>query len=280
MAGVSVLGPKPLPGSPAEKAGLRTGDLILKVNDRSVQGLDLAQVIMLIRGPADTEVRLLIQRSDGAQAELPVRRTVITVPTTETRVLEDGIAYLALAECNARASREVLAGLQQLLANHPPALILDLRGNPGGYLYVAKEVASQFLAQGLVLIERGSDGTETRHQVRPGGVATDIPLVVLVDAGTASAAEIIAGAIQDQERGILVGEQTFGKGSVQTTERLSDGSALQITIRRWYTPNDRQIQGEGLTPDVVAERTEDDILAQRDPQLDCAVAYLRLQTSR
>jgi carboxyl-terminal processing protease len=157
---------------------------------------------------------------------------------------------------------------------------LDLRGNPGGYLHVAEEVASQFLAQGVILIERASDGTETRHEVRPGGLATDVPLVVLVDGGTASAAEIITGAIQDQKRGTIIGEQTFGKGSVQTTERLSDGSALQLTIRRWYTPNDRQIHGIGLSPDIVVERTEEDILAQRDPQLERAMAYLRSQIAQ
>jgi carboxyl-terminal processing protease len=140
---------------------------------------------------------------------------------------------------------------------------------------VAKELASQFIDRGVLLIERSSDGTEIRHEARPGGLATEIALVVLVDAGSASAAEIIAGAIQDSGRGLLIGEQTFGKGSVQTTERLSDGSALQITIRRWYTPNDRQIQGLGLTPDVVVERTEDDILSNRDPQLDRAIEHLR-----
>jgi carboxyl-terminal processing protease len=271
---------KPLPGSPAEKAGLDVGDLILKVDDKPVQGLDLVEVIMLIRGPAQTEVRLLMLRLDGTESEVTIRRAVIELPTTETRVLDQGIAYLALSECNARAPREVTDGLRQLLASHPPALILDLRGNPGGYLHVAKEVASQFLADGLVLIERSSDGTETEHKAQAGGQATEIPLVVLVDAGTASAAEIIAGAIQDQNRGILVGEQTFGKGSVQTTERLSDGSALQLTIRRWYTPNGRQIQGEGLSPDVSVQRTEEDILAQRDPQLDRAIAYLSAQTAQ
>jgi carboxyl-terminal processing protease len=151
---------------------------------------------------------------------------------------------------------------------------MDLRGNPGGYLHVAKDIASEFIADGLLLIERDSEGRETLHDARSGGTATEIPLVVLVDRGSASAAEIIAGAIQDNDRGVLVGERSFGKGSVQITERLSDGSGLQITTRRWYTPSDRQIEGQGLTPDIEVEMADEDLLAQRDPQLERAIAYL------
>jgi carboxyl-terminal processing protease len=268
---------RPLPGSPAEKAGLQPGDIILEVDGVPMQGMDLIQAILLIRGPQNTDVHLVIQQPDGGTSQVVIQRTVIEVPTTEVRVLEGNIAYLALWECNARAPREVHDGLETLLEANPPALIFDLRGNPGGYLHVAKDVASEFIDRGLLLIERGSDGSETRHEARPGGLATDVPLVVLVDGASASAAEIIAGAIQDHQRGILIGEQTFGKGSVQSTERLSDGSALQITIRRWYTPNDRQIQGQGLTPDIEVEMTEEDLLAQRDPQLERAVSYLLSQ---
>jgi carboxyl-terminal processing protease len=172
----------------------------------------------------------------------------------------------------------VRSALDQLLKSKPLGLIFDLRGNPGGYLHVAAEIASEFLPDGLVVIERSSDGQETRHQAQRGGRATQIPLVVLVDQGSASASEIVAGAIQDRERGMLIGEQTFGKGSVQITEQLSDSSGLQITIRRWHTPNDHQIDGKGLTPDIKVELTEDDLKAQRDPQLAKAVEYLLSQT--
>jgi carboxyl-terminal processing protease len=268
---------KPLSGSPAEKAGLRPGDIIVEVDGVAIQGMDLIQAIMLIRGPQNTEVHLVVEHVDGRTSQVALRRAVIEVPTSEIQVLEGGIAYLALFECNARAPSEVRDGLKTLLEANPPALILDLRGNPGGFLHVAKEVASEFLDHGLVLIERGSDGSETQHQARPGGLATELPLVVLVDGASASAAEIIAGAIQDHQRGTLIGEKTFGKGSVQSTERLSDGSALQITIRRWYTPNDRQIQGQGLTPEIEVEMTEEDLLARRDPQLQRAVTYLLSQ---
>jgi len=266
---------KPLPGSPAEAAGLQSGDIILEVDGQAVRGMDLVQAISLIRGPRDTEVELLIQR-EGRDAKLfSIRRQQITVPITEARELEEGIAYLALWECNGRAPAEVEERLQELMEAGPKGLILDLRGNPGGFLYVAVDVASQFLDSGLILTERGTEGQETRHEAKPGGLATDVPLAVLVDAGTASAAEIIAGAIQDRARGIVIGSTTFGKGSVQTTERLSDGSALQVTIRRWYTPNGQEIHGRGLVPDIQVDLTEDDLASGRDPQLEKATSYLQ-----
>jgi carboxyl-terminal processing protease len=268
---------RPLSGSPAEKAGLHPGDTVLEVDGVAIQGLDLIQAIMHIRGPPNTEVRLVVEHVGGGRSQVVIRRAVIEVPTSEIRVLEGGIGYVAVFECNARAPRELRDGLKTLSEANPPALILDLRGNPGGYLHVAKQVASEFIDHGLLLIERGRDGGEAKHQARPGGLATELPLVVLVDGASASAAEIIAGAIQDRQRGILIGETTFGKGSVQSTERLSDGSALQITIRRWYTPNDRQIQGRGLTPDIEVKVTEEDLLEQRDPQLERAVSYLLSQ---
>ncbi len=271
---------KTLADSPAEKAGLRSGDLILEVDGHAVQGLDLFQAILLIRGEAGTEVRVLVERMEDDPTEVTIRRAIITVPATEARMLEEGIGYLAIYECSARAPAEVRDALRQLLAKDVRALVLDLRGNPGGYLHVAKEIASEFLDGGLVLIERNIDGSETRHQASSGGLAVQIPLVVLVDGGSASAAEIMAGAIQDRGRGSLVGEQTYGKGSVQINERLSDGSALQITIRRWYTPNDRQIQGQGLSPDIVVERSEEDLRAGLDPQLDRARSYVMSQVTQ
>jgi carboxyl-terminal processing protease len=265
---------RPIPGSPGEQVGLKPGDIILEVDGESITGMDLVQAIHLIRGPQGTEVRLLVQDTDGNAWEAVITRALIEIPTTESRVLEDGIAYLAVYDCNARAPREAREALKQLLGEDPGGLILDLRGNPGGYLHVAKEIASEFIADGLLLIERDSEGRETLHNARRGGTATEIPLVVLVDRGSASAAEIIAGAIQDNDRGILVGERSFGKGSVQITERLSDGSGLQITTRRWYTPADRRIEGQGLTPDIDVDMTDEDLLAQRDPQLERAIAYL------
>jgi len=158
--------------------------------------------------------------------------------------------------------------------NELDGLIFDLRGNRGGYLAVAVEVTSEFVGEGPILIERFKDGQERRYPVERGGRALDVPLVVLVDGGSASASEIAAGAIQDTGRGILIGTTTLGKGSVQTVHELSDGSELRVTIARWFTPNDRAIHGVGLEPDIEIKWTEEDILDEQDPQLDRAIEYL------
>ena len=268
---------KPIPDSPGEQAGLRSGDIILEVDGIWIQGMSLVEAISLIRGPEGSTVAVRVRSSDGLERQASIVRAQIEVPTTESRMLEQGIAYLAVYDCNAQATKGVREGLDDLLQNSPAALILDLRGNPGGYLHVAKEIANEFLDDGRILIERDSSGRETVHPASRGGRATGIPLVVLVDAGSASAAEIIAGAIQDNGRGVLVGQTTFGKGSVQVTERLSDGSALQVTIRRWYTPADRLIEGQGLMPDVPVTMSEDDFQAGRDPQLERAIQLLLSQ---
>ena len=269
---------KTLAGSPAEHADIKAGDLILEVDGTSLQDKDVSQAISMIRGPSGSQVRLLIQRGSEAPFEVVLTRAVVSIPTVESRMLQNGIAYLSLAEFNAKATAGVRAALAELLKQNPRGLILDLRGNPGGYLHVADEVASEFLADGVTVTERGRDGAEVVHKASPGGKATKIPLAVLVDAGSASASEIVAGAIQDHNRGILVGEKTYGKGSVQITQSLSDGSGLQVTIRRWYTPAGHQIDGVGLTPDIPVTVSEEDLQALRDPALQRAVTYLLSQT--
>jgi carboxyl-terminal processing protease len=165
--------------------------------------------------------------------------------------------------------------LTALLRDDPAGLILDLRGNPGGLLDVAVEIGSQFVGEGDILSERFADGTARNYPAEPGGLATSIPLAVLVDEGSASASEIVAGAIQDTGRGPLIGTQTFGKGSVQLPITLSDGSMLRVTRARWFTPEGRAIHGTGLVPNIVVERSDADRSAGRDPQLDRAVRYLR-----
>lgn len=269
---------KLIPGAPAEQTNLKVGDIILEVDGKSIQGLDMAQAISLIRGPKGTRVRLLVKHPGGDTEEISITRAIVEIPTVESRMLDHDIAYLRLWEFNARATALVRESLKELLAKNPAGLVLDLRGNPGGYLHIVVQIASEFIPEGLVVIERSSKGQETKHSVSGLGIATQIPLAVLVDEGSASAAEILAGAIQDHKRGVLIGERTFGKGSVQITERLSDQSALQVTIRRWYTPADRAIEGQGLVPDIEVEFTAEDLQAQRDPQLEQAVAYLLSQT--
>jgi carboxyl-terminal processing protease len=195
------------------------------------------------------------------------------MPTVEARRLADGqIGYIRLFEFNQRAPDEFKTALRRLLKDKPGGLILDLRDDPGGYLDVAIDVAGQFIADGVIATEHNKDGKEQVHQARPGGLATDagLRLVVLVNKGTASASEIVAGAIKDRGRGVLIGETTFGKGSVQITYDLSDKSELRVTITHWYTPNGRQIHGVGLVPDIEVANSA----AGQDAQLDRAVQYL------
>ncbi len=271
---------QPLADQPAIEAGLRAADIVLSVDGTALEGMNIYEAISLIRGPAGTVVRLLIQRAGVEEPfEVEVVRARIEVPMVESRLLEDGVAYLRLNEFGQTATEEIKQALRALLEQSPDGLILDLRGNPGGYLATAIEVSSQFLAEGPILIERFRDETERVYDPVAGGLATDIPLVVLVDGGSASASEIVAGAIQDSARGILVGTTTLGKGSVQLVNTLSDGSQLRVTTARWFTPAGRAIHGEGLEPDIQVEITEADIAADRDPQLERAIEYLREGTA-
>jgi carboxyl-terminal processing protease len=190
-------------------------------------------------------------------------------------MLDSGIAYLALSTFGDHTTRDLRKALKELLAQEPKGLILDLRYNGGGYLQTAVEVTSEFINSGNVLLEQYGDGTITEYKAEKGGLALDIPMVVLVNEGSASASEITAGALQDAGRARLVGVTTYGKGTVQKWLPLQDDAgAVRITIARWLTPKERQINGAGLTPDVVVEMTEEDYAADRDPQLDKAVELL------
>ena len=265
---------EPMEDSPALRAGLRTGDIVLKVDGQEMQGLDLVQAIALIRGPKGTQVTLLILR-EGVQEpfEVKVTREQIDLPTVATRQLEGGIAYLRLTEFNNQAATKLRDGLRELLAGNPRALVFDLRGNPGGYLHISVQVASEFIRSGLVVTERDAGGKVTEYKAEGNGLAFDIPLVVLVDGGSASAAEIVAGAIQDTGRGVLIGRQTYGKGSVQVSHPLSDGGSLRVSIARWYTPKGHQLDGSGLVPDVIVPM-EEDLDRDRDLVLERAIEYL------
>jgi carboxyl-terminal processing protease len=266
---------EPLPGRPALQAGLQRGDLVLKVDDTPIQNMTLMEAVSLIRGPAGTTVHLTILRKGVREPfEVAIVRERIELEVVESRMLDDDIAYVKLAEFNAKATKELKKVLQDMMAQEPKGLILDLRSNPGGYLQTSVEVASQFLDEGLVLTEKGKGNLEREYPAEDDGLATEVPLAVLVNAGSASASEIVAGAIQDSGRGILVGERTFGKGSVQLPHTLSDGSELRVTIARWFTPKGREIQGIGILPDIEVEMTPEDLEAGHDPQLERAVEYL------
>lgn len=272
----------PMEGSPAEEAGLLPGDLVLAVDGMDMTGVDGNVVISHILGPAGSTVVLTIQREGEPEPfDVEIVRAAITVPSVESEILEGtDIAYVQLFTFGADSAAEMHNALEEVLAQDPSGLIVDLRNNGGGFLNTAVEITSEFIEDGVVLYEEYGDGTRDTYPAQDGGLAIDIPLIILVNQGTASASEILAGAIQDYGRGQLVGETTFGKGSVQISRLLSDNQgALRITIAHWLTPNERQIHGIGLEPDVVVPLTEEDLQAQRDPQLDRARELLLANTN-
>ncbi len=260
---------------PAEQAGLRRGDIVLQVDDTPIENMSIYDAITLIRGPANTPVRLSILREGEEPFEVEIIRARIDIPVVEAEMRDDGIAYVRLLDFSTDASAKLAESTRELLDQNPKGLIFDLRGNPGGWLHEAILTAGVFLPKDqLVLIERMKDGSDRKFQTTEQPVAPDIPMVALVDGGSASASEIVAGALQDHQRAVLIGEKTFGKGSVQLPHELSNGAELRVTIARWFTPNDRAIHGEGLEPDIQVELTAEDYDADLDPQLDRAVEYL------
>jgi carboxyl-terminal processing protease len=269
----------PFEGGPADSAGLLAGDRVLAVDGEPLSGKSLYESINLIRGPANSQVTLLVQRQGVPEPfAVAVIRARLEIPITVVEIRDDGIGYIRLHEFSATADRLVAEGLKELLEQEPQGIVLDLRQNPGGWLDQAVAVADLFLDEGVVLTERWSDGSEQVFKSRSGDLAESIPLVVLVDRGSASASEIVAGALQDRERAVLVGETTFGKGSVQRPFTLSDGSELRVTTALWFTPNDQAIHGAGLVPDIEVlrpERDGGDPDQNVDTQLERAAEYLR-----
>lgn len=268
---------KPMEGKPARRAGILEGDVVIKVDDQEITpDMSLEDVILLIRGPIGTLVKLTISRAGHPEPLVfEITREKVETPTVTWRLLDEdqGLGYVSISLFTERTDKELETALEDLKAKGATHLILDLRNNSGGLLQTAINVASQFIPDGIVLYEQRRDQEEKSYPVRRGGKATDIPLVVLVNAGTASASEIVAGAIQDSGRGILIGENTFGKGSVQLVYDLSDQSSLHVTVAHWLTPNRHEITGNGLTPDIVVPLTEEDRAQGKDPQLDRAIAY-------
>jgi len=265
---------RPLEGQPAETAGVKPGDIVIAVDGESIEGLGLYEAIALIRGPQGSLVVLTVEREgEPAPLDIEITRARIPMPTIEYELLESNIGYVRLYEFNGQATARLAEALQALLDQGATSLIFDLRNNPGGYLNESISVADQFLPAGVVLYERGNDLSRT-FESTDDGLADDIPLVVLINGGSASASEIVAGAIQDRGRALLIGETSFGKGSVQQTHTLSNGAELRVTIARWYTPNEQPIHGNGLTPDIEVPYTEEDAANDVDPQLDRAIEYL------
>jgi carboxyl-terminal processing protease len=252
-------------GSPAETAGLASGDEIVAVDGKTTSGHAIDEIVGWVRGEAGSTVKVTVRPgAKGAEREVSmVRADVAVAPVSWTMVPGTHTAFIRLDQFSSGAADNLKAVLGEVRKAGADRLILDLRGNPGGYVNEADAVASQFLKSGTVFIERAADGHETTHSVAPGGLATDLPLVVLVDGGTASSSEIVSGALQDAGRAQIVGIKTFGTGTVLGEFVLSDGSALRVGTVEWLTPKGRRIWHQGITPDVVVERASD--VAAIDP---------------
>ncbi len=257
-----------LPDSPARKAGLRAGDVLVTVNGRDVRTLSLQRLVETVRGPAGTEVRLGIRRAHEAGViEVTVRRAKVKLVDVSWHLLPGTpVAHVAIHDFGMEADAQLRAALQEARGAGALALLVDVRGNPGGLKEQAVAVSSEFLADGNVFLERNAKGDQTAVPVRPGGRALDIPACVLIDGGTASAAEIFAGAMQDHRRGKLVGTRTFGTGTVLKPFELSDGSAVLLAVVEWLTPNGRQIWHQGIAPDVEVNLPADAALLLPDDE--------------
>jgi carboxyl-terminal processing protease len=268
----------PIPGSPADAAGLRPGDMIMKIDGQDMTGISPEVARQRVLGPAGTIVHLTVMRKgETAPLEFDVKRDKIVIKSASGKMLENGIAYVQVTTFGDKTTQELKQTLQDLMAQNPKGLVLDLRFNGGGYLQTAVEVASQFVGDGVVLYEQYGDGKKNTYDVLPGGLATNttMPMVVLINEGSASASEIVAGALQDDQRAKLVGVTSYGKGSVQNWVPLSgEAGAVRVTIAKWLTPKGRTINDKGLEPDVYVPMTPEDFTAGRDPQLDVAVETL------
>ena len=265
----------PIRDSPAAKAGIAAGDVLLLIDDVSITSdMDISQdVAVRIRGEVGSGVTLTILRGDETLT-FTIIREVIETPSVNWRMLDEAptLGYVQIKSFTDRTSGELIEAVDELSSAGAAGLILDLRDNGGGLLQSSINVAGQFLSERVVLYENRRGESERSYMAEKGGKALDVPLVVLVNHGTASASEIVAGAIQDHERGVLIGETTFGKGSVQLIFDLSDGSSLHVTAARWFTPNRHQLDGVGLTPDILF--APDDSDATVDAQLEKAITVL------
>ena len=268
----------PLEGTPAQKAGLRAGDKIVKIDDAFTSEMPVDDAVSQIRGKKDTQVVLTIFREGWNNTkEFKLIRDIIEVPSLKWEVKENDVAYIKLYQFSEKASADFRKTALEILRTPTKRIVLDLRNNPGGYLEVSQDIASFFLEKdSLVAIEDFGDKKEQKKYLAQGNdIFSQLPLVVLINQGSASAAEILAGALRDNRQIKLVGETSFGKGSVQELENLTGGSSLKITVAKWLTPKGQSISDHGLTPDVQVEITDEDYQKERDPQLDKALEIVK-----
>jgi len=266
----------PLKGTPAERAGISTGDKIIAIDGESTKGLSTDAAVKKIRGKKGTEVKFTIYR-DGESLDISVVRDTISTPVLENSLdAQSGVYTISIYSFSANSGQLFTRALSEFRASGAKKLIIDVRGNPGGYLEAAVTIASHFLDKNEIIVIEDYDGKRenVEHRSRgTGGVPAGTEVVVLMNKGSASASEILAGALQDSEHATLIGTKSFGKGSVQELVDIGGGS-LKITVARWLTPGGRSISDGGLTPDIEIDRTREDVAAELDPQLDRAIQFL------
>ena len=266
----------PMPNSPAEEVGLHPGDLVQEIDNEDVTGLDPTLVLKKILGPAGTKVLITITREGESDLfEFEITRAVIPIPSVESELINGNIGYIRLYTFGTNSYDEFSLDVSQMLENGADNLIIDLRNNTGGYVDSAIDITSLFLNEKVVLIEDKGDKTTKDYMTTKDPLALDTPLYILVNGGSASASEITAGALQDYDRAIIIGTTTFGKGLIQNWIPLKDeNGAVRVSIAHWLTPNGRQIQDLGLTPDIEIEFSEEDYYAGKDPQLEKAIEII------
>jgi len=263
----------PLPDSPAEKGGLRPGDKILFIDKENTFGMDIISSVKKIRGKAGTQVTLTVLRDGADKAkEIIITRAKINIPAVLFSMKKNNIAYFRIMQFNEYTKSDFDKSIKSAIKNNPKGIILDLRGNPGGYLQAAVEMASEWVSDGVIVSEKGlADGSNTDLKTSGGHRLKGLKTVVLVNRGSASASEIVAGALQDHQVATLMGEKTFGKGSVQDFELLDDGSALKLTVAEWYTPNGKNINNSGITPNIEVKEDWSKEKIGEDKMLDNAL---------
>ena len=268
----------PLEGTPAQKAGLKTGDKIIKIGDILTADISsLEEIVDLIRGPRGSEVFLTVYYDSYEEAkEISIIRETIEVPSLKLEFLDDDIVHLRLYHFSEKASFDFREAADEFLRSNSRGIILDLRNNPGGYLQVAQEISGYFLERGeVVTIEDFGNGEQKEYLASGNSRLIGYPVVILINGGSASGSEILAGALRDNKGVLLIGEKSFGKGSVQELESLSGGSSLKITVAKWLTPNGEHITDKGLEPDIEVELTREDIDNEIDPQLEKAIEKIK-----
>jgi carboxyl-terminal processing protease len=265
----------PIADSPAAKAGLRAKDDIARIDGEDPSGMTLDQAVSKIRGPKGTTVTLTIIRGNGQPFDVTITRDVITVNSVKSEIKTPGIGYIQITRFGSDTGSAVAQAAAELKSQGADRFIIDLRNNPGGYLDASVKVAEQFISGKVVVEEKKNGKTFNTLSSGTGGELVGSRLVVLINGGSASASEIVAGALQDHGAAVIVGEKSFGKGSVQELAKLSEGAGLKVTVAHWFTPKGRNITKDGIKPDIEVKLEAADLDAGRDPQLDRALQELK-----